>query len=376
MLFANAELRRSKARFGMLTVGTGLLVFVLLFQQALLTSLLDGIAGAVGHQSAPVLVLAREAQRSVAGSFVPPDQFEAVAGSPGVADASELGVTGLSIRHPNSEERHAAAVLGYQPNRPGTPTRLRAGRLPEKANETVASAEDAAGRYKVGDTILIDPGEVELTVVGLTEESRLNVSPTLWTPWETYEELVRGVYPETPLVMASAVAIEPSPGVSTEALIQDLNAALPDLEAVTREEAVTDAPGRDAVRYGFLLVMGLGYIVVAIVIGFFFLTLTLQKEPSITLVRAMGAKGGYVVSGLVRQLLVVILGGLTIGSLLLVGAESAVEATIPITVDPMVIVQTAIPVMVVGLLGIVSPVRRVLRTDPQAAISRPSMGGT
>ena len=72
MLFARAELARSKLRFGLLTLGAGLLVFVLLFQQLLLGTVLDGMTGAIAHQSAPVLVLARQAQRSVTGSLVPP----------------------------------------------------------------------------------------------------------------------------------------------------------------------------------------------------------------------------------------------------------------------------------------------------------------
>ena len=60
MLFATAELRRSRARFGFLTVGAGLLVFVLLFQQALLAAVLDGMTGAITNQSGPVLVFLHE----------------------------------------------------------------------------------------------------------------------------------------------------------------------------------------------------------------------------------------------------------------------------------------------------------------------------
>src|SRR4029450_12064210 len=104
MLFATAELRRSRARFGSLTVGAGLLVFVLLFQQALLAAVLDGMTGAITNQSGPVLVFAREARPSLGGSLIPPDQQAQVTAAPGVADAAELATTLLSFRAPGDDE--------------------------------------------------------------------------------------------------------------------------------------------------------------------------------------------------------------------------------------------------------------------------------
>jgi hypothetical protein len=153
MLFATAELRRSRARFGFLTVGAGLLVFVLLFQQALLAAVLDGMTGAITNQSGPVLVYAREAQRSFGGSLVTPEQQAAVGGAPGVADAAELATTLLSYRAPGDDELVNVSVIGFRPGRTGAPTGLRSGRLPDAPGEAVVSGEDAAGRFGVGDEL-------------------------------------------------------------------------------------------------------------------------------------------------------------------------------------------------------------------------------
>jgi hypothetical protein len=375
MLFANAELKRSKVRFGMLTLGAGLLVFVLLFQQALLNSLLDGMAGAITHQSAPVLVLSREANRSFAGSLVTGNQLEVVASVPGVADAAELGVTGLSFRRGGDRELHNASIIGFRPGRPGTPTGLRRGRLPEAPDEVVASGEDAPGRYAIGDRLTIEPGDTEVVVVGLTEGGRLSVGATLWAPWTTYEELIRLVAPEAAVVLPSVVAVEPEPGVPIARLVRDVNAAGPELEALTREDVAEKAPGRDAIWLGFTMVIGLGYVVVAVVIGFFFLTMTVHKESSITTLRAVGARGGYLVRSLLWQVLVVTVGGLVIGALLLAAAAPLVRSTVLVEVDPADMAATAVPALAVALLGAVPPLRRVLRTNPADVFSRPSLGG-
>jgi putative ABC transport system permease protein len=376
VLFAAAELRRSWARFVGLTLGAGLLVFVLLFQQALLTVILDGLAGAVGRQSAPVLVFARDARRAVGSSLVTPDQLATVAAHPGVADAAELGVTAVSIRGPGSERRHNAAVVGYQPGRPGSPVGLQTGRLPEAPNEVVASAEDAPGRYHVGDTLVVEPGDVEVSVVGLTVRSRYGLSPTLWMAWTTYTELVRLAVPATTTVLPSVVAVQPAVGVDAGELVRQLNDALPTLEAVTREEAAATAPGKEPIQLAFLVVLGLGYLVVGVVVAFFFLTLTLQKEPSITLLRAMGARSGYLVRGLVCQVAVVTVGALAVGAVLMALAVPAVRSTVPVALDPTAVVTSGGLALAVALVGAVPPIRRVLRTDPNAVVSRPLLGTT
>jgi putative ABC transport system permease protein len=375
MLFASAELGRARARFGFLTVGAGLLVFVLLFQQALLDAVLKGMSGALTHQSGAVLVYNREAQHSFAGSLVTPQQLTDVSKAPGVAAAGELAVTLLSVRGPGSDERLNASVIGFRPGGPGTPLGLDNGRLPEAADEVVVSTEDAVGRYGVGDKITIEPGESQLTVVGLTRGGRLNVGPTLWTPWDTYVKLVQATTPDLPLVLPSVVAIEPAADVGAEALVRQLNETFPALEAMTREEAAATTPGLSSVQLAFSAVMGLGYLVVAVVIGFFFLTLTLQKEASVTLMRAVGARSGYLVRNLLYQVAVVTFGGLAIGSLLLLVATAFLGSTMAVQADPVVMAKTAVPALAVALLGAIPPVRRVLKTDPYAVVGRPSLGG-
>jgi putative ABC transport system permease protein len=376
LLFATAELGRAKARYATLTLGAGLLVFVLLFQQALLTAVLDGMSGALRNQSAPVLVYARQAQKSFAGSIVTEQQLADVKAVPGVADAAELAVTLLTYQPAGSDDRVNASVIGYRPGRAGTPLALDRGRLPKAADEVVASGEDAAGHFGVGDQLTIEPGGKRVRVVGLTKGGRLNVGPTLWTPWDTYEQLVRSAAPAVPAVLPSVLAVEPGPGVSTAQVVARIDRQLPDLEALTRRQAADEIPGRDAIRLAFTAVMGLGYLVVAVVIGFFFLTMTLQKEASVTLLRAVGARSGYLVRALLVQVAVVTFGGLAIGTLALLAVTPLLGSTMAVDASLSVMLNTAVPALAVALLGAIPPLRRVMRADPFGVVRRPSLGAT
>jgi putative ABC transport system permease protein len=374
MLFAVAELGRSKLRFGLLTVGAGLLVFVLLFQQALLDAVLDGMVGAIKKQSGPVIVFTREAKRRLGAGLVTLPQSEELAKVPGVGAVGGLGVGLLSYRVPGSDVRANVSVLGYEPGKPGTPTAVRSGRLPAAPDEIVASAEGAAGRFGIGDRLTFEPGAVTLTVVGLTEGALLNIGAATWIPWPSYETLMRRTSPDLGVVLPAVLAVEPAPGVTPEQLIYDINATVP-LDAVTREEVADSAPGRGPVRTAFLAVMTLCYVVVGVVIGFFFLTLTLQKESSITLLRAVGANARYLISCLLLEVAVVTAGGLVIGVVLLVMIRPAMRNLVIIEIDPGGMLVTSVPALAVALLGALPPIRRVLRVDPFAVVGRPSLGG-
>ncbi len=372
MLLTKGELKRSRTRFALLTAGAGLLVFVLLFQQLLLGAVSDGLVGAVSNQSADIIVFAKDARRNLAGYYITPEQFDKVAQAQGVAEASELGVSMLALA--TGPKTVDAALIGYRPGKPGTPTNIVEGRLPRTDNEVLASKEDMTDRYAVGDPVVIEPGGALLHVVGLTAGSRYAVGPTLWIPWEGYGITQKSANMPPIQSYPNVVAVRPAPGFAISDVIKNINTAAPDLEAITRAEAVKTAPGVSAVQVAFSVVMGLGYLVVGVVIGFFFLTITLQKEPSIQLLRATGAPQSYLVINLVHEVLLVTVGGVIVGVGLLFLLVKFVRSAVPVVATPGGVAIAAFGALTVSLMGAIAPLRRILRTDPYAVVGPPALG--
>ncbi len=73
MLLASGEIRRAPVRFGLLAGAIGLLVFLVFFQQTLLSSLLISFTGALQNQSGAVLVYSSEARNNLEASVLSPD---------------------------------------------------------------------------------------------------------------------------------------------------------------------------------------------------------------------------------------------------------------------------------------------------------------
>ncbi|HEX6131850.1 MAG TPA: FtsX-like permease family protein [Actinomycetota bacterium] len=374
MRLALAEIGRAKLRFALLTGAVALLVFLILFQQSLAGTLLGTFTGGLEHQSATVLVYGADARRSVEGSRVTPDQVAAVADVPDVAEAGPIGVSTFTADVDG--ELVDATVFGYALGGPGEPTTLVDGRYPRADGEAVASSADAADGFAIGATVTIVPGDVPITVVGLADDLNFNVQPTVFVSYPTYEELVLAGNPDARGVLPSIVGAETVAGAEPEAVAADVGAAVADVDAVDRATAVTSLPGVSSIQQSFAIILGLAFVVVVLLTGFFFLIITVQKLTALTLLRAVGASSGYLLRNLVAQVVIVIAAGVAIAvGLLLVAARAATTDVFEVRADPGVIAITAAAILALGLVASVASMRRVARIDPATATTRTAGGG-
>jgi putative ABC transport system permease protein len=375
MRLALAEIRRAKLRFALLTGAVALLVFLILFQQSLAGSLLGTFTGGLENQSATVLVYGQDARRSVDGSRVTPEQVEAVSRVEGVAESGPIGEASFTVRLPDGTLSDTS-VFGYELGGPGYPTTLSDGRLPERDGEAVASAADAEKGYAIGETVVVVPGEAPIEIVGLADDIEFNVQPTLFVSYPTYEDLVVTTNPDATAVLPSLVGVEPRSGVQPEALAATITDEVDGVEVLDRDTAVSSLPGVSSIRQSFGIILGLAFIVVVLLTGFFFLIITVQKTTSLTLLRAVGARSRYLLGNLALQVVLVIGAGVLLAvGLLSLAAAALSDQAVGVRFEPGVIVGTAGAILILGLLAAVGSMRRVVKLDPASATVRTAGGG-
>lgn len=370
MFLAVTELRRAKARFGLLIAAVGLLVFLILTQQALQDGLLTSFVGAIRSQSAPVLVYSVDGQRTLQGSVIPPELEEAIVAVDGVAASGRIGQGTFTATVEGSGEASDVAVLGYEREDLGAPSELAEGRLPDAAGEAVGSATD----FVVGDTVRIEPGgaagegePVELEIVGLADDAQIQVTATVFVAFDDYADAVRAANPDALDVVPSAIALRPVEGVTDAELVRRVNATSDDADALTRSQAADEAPGVAQVRQSFQVIFLLYGLVVPLVTGLFFLIVTFQKAASLTLLRAIGARSSVLVRSLLVQVVVVIGGGLVVGTALYAPLSQVELGTIALRFDGRAVAFWSVLLLVLGLLSAVVAARRVLAIDPLEA---------
>lgn len=370
MLLAAREVLRSKLRFSLLSGAVGLLVFLILFQQVLLGGLVTDFIGAVENQDSPILVFDDQARSNVEGSFLAPDHVAAIGQVPGVADSAPIGQATYTVEA--GDEVTDAVLFGYVLGGLGAPRTLTDGRLPTGPDEAVASSADADDGFAIGDVVRILgsgglPGP-EITVVGVGENLRWSVAPTLFVSYDTYERAQQAVNPAAEVVFASLVAVRPAADVDPATLTDRIDVAIDGVEALTNAEAVANNPGVQGVNQSFAIILALAFLVVTLVIGFFFLILTVQKAAALTLLRAIGAPTSYLVRNLVIQILLVLAVGAVIGIVLTVAVVyGSPPGGLTVSLDPRTVSTTLIGLVVLSLVGGIASIRRVTRVDPISA---------
>jgi putative ABC transport system permease protein len=364
MFLALREMQRAKTRFGLLAGAVGLLIFLILFQQALLGGLVSQFIGALEHQSGEVLVYNDQARKNLEGSVILSGQLEEVQKVSSVGEASPLGESTFTVVAGGKERD--TVLFGYVLGKPGAPTTLIDGRLPKGANEGVASEKDRADGFDIGDVVQVQPDGVKITVVGVARDINYSVNPVLFVDFPTFEAAKKTRNPDATQILASAIAVTPKAGVAATQVVADINAQVKGVQALTRQQAVDGSPGVSSVKSSFALILALFYLVVPLVTGLFFLIVTFQKASALTLLRAIGAPASSLVRSLLVQVVVIMLAGSVVAFGLYAGAIQGVK-NLGVHVEVMPAVITSLVVLMLALITSLVAVRRVLRLDPLSA---------
>ncbi|HEX7520863.1 MAG TPA: ABC transporter permease [Acidimicrobiia bacterium] len=371
-MIAFKEMARAKVRFGLLIGAIALLVFLILFQQALRDGLITSFVGAIERQTAPVLVYSTDGRRNLQSSSITPALEAQVRAVDGVARAGKIGQSTFSVRAGASIT--GAAVIGYEHRELGAPQQLVAGRYPRAEGEGVANETDAGKGFGLGDVVRVEPRGYAIRIVGQSRDTNLQAIPTVFTRYGTWEQAVRAANPDARTPLPNAMGLAPAAGVSAHQLVTRVDAVSNDLEALTRRDAARKAPGVAQVSRSFLVIFLLYGLVVPLVIGLFFLIVTLQKARTLTLLRAIGARSKTLVWALLQQVLVVVGLGVAIGTLLYLPLSFQRVGSIPLHFDVTAVVGWGLGILVLGVASSWFSARRVLRIDPMEALSGGGLG--
>lgn len=366
MFLALKEMRRAKVRFGLLISAIGLLVLLILAQQAIQNGLITSFIGAIEKQSAPVLVYSVDGQRTLQGSIITPPLEKRIRSTEDVAKSGRIGQGTFTVKVNDDSEDSDAAIIGYTDPDLGAPDQLSTGRLPNGPDEAVGSSPG----FALGDTVRVlgpegqSKGTETIEVVGLADDAQLQVTPTLFAPWAAYVASVKSSNPDAGGVLPSAIGAAPAEGIDPATLAGRINDVSPEADALTRQAAAKETPGVAEVRQSFQVIFLLFGLVVPLVTGLFFLIITLQKSASLTLLRAVGAQSGTLVRSLMFQVVLVIGGGLLVGIALYTPLSQAQLGEIKLSFDVTAVLAWSAILLVLGLLSAIVSARRVLSIDP------------
>ncbi|MDO8447894.1 MAG: ABC transporter permease [Rhodoferax sp.] len=391
---AGRDILHSWSKFVFTGIGLGLLIGVTLTMAGVYRGMVDDARMLLTNSRADLWVVQKDTQGPYAeASSLRDDAYRSLLGMPGVARAANVTYLTMQVRRESTDVR--AMVVGFEPDQPGEPGYLIAGRhITRNHYEAVA---DVKTGFQVGDLIKIR--RHEYSVVGLTQRMvSSGGDPMVFIPLADAQEAqflkdndaivnerartaanpalnrpgVPGLLEAIQASQSSnhnvnAVLVQIQPGLDAEQVAEPIR-RWKHLQVFTREQMedilVAKLIATSAKQIGMFLVILA--IVSAAIVAFIIYTMTLGKLREIAVLKLIGTRDRTIASMILQQAMGLGVIGFIVGK---------VAATIWAPVFPKYVlletgdaVQGFIAVMIICALASTLAIRVALRVDPAAAI--------
>ena len=163
---AGRDIVHSWSKYVLTGIGLGLLIGVTLSMAGIFRGMVDDAQVLLRNSQADIWVVQKDTQGPYAeSSSLPDDVYRSVLGLPGVQQAANVTYFTMQVQHQGKETR--VMVVGFEPDKPGAPPYLVAGRHITRSH--YEAVVDVKAGFKLGERIRIRRNEY--TVVGLSERT-------------------------------------------------------------------------------------------------------------------------------------------------------------------------------------------------------------
>ncbi|WP_432181907.1 ABC transporter permease [Streptomyces sp. NBC_00063] len=366
MFLALLELRAARGRFLLMGSVVVLVAALVGIVSGFTTGLGDDTISALRRLPAPQLVFSSDARSDQFARSLLDKKTAAAWSKDADTETTPLGVS-LTRGTTNRGTEVDLAAFGVDPGSFLAPSVTEGdGLAGAAAGSMVMSAKLADEGVHVGDTLVIDRLGIELRVVGSTERSSYGHVPVAYLPLKTWQR-IRFSTPGAPASRAttipdqfSALALRTPPDQTSTTTLD----ARYSTTTLSKEKTYAAAPGYTGERVTMNSIQVFLYLIAPLVVGAFFAVWTVQRQPELALLRAMGTSRRRLLAHTVLQAALVVVLGTAAGAVLAAAVGLLVGEQVPFSLPAATLTVTMCTVAAVGLAGTALTLRRVTRADP------------
>jgi len=290
---------------------------------------------------------------------------------PNVNAAAPMGstmATALKGDSSKSDDKVDIAILGILPGSFLEPEVIEGDKLSEDNLTGVIVNDNMKDEgFQLGDTFKLDGSTVSLTIIGFVENQTYNHLPAVFIPMPKWREIAfaapgsdKGIEGPVNAIMLQGPDIDPD----------TINSKLANIDTVTRAKAVQGMPGYKEESGTILMMLAFLFVISAFVLGVFFFVMTMQKTNQFGIMKAIGAKNGFLSKAIVSQVFILSLVSIVIGILLAYGTAAIMPKGMPFNLDTNLVVVYSIVLLVIAVLSSLVSVRKITKIDPLQALGR------
>ena len=371
MFLAWKEMRHSKIRFLMIGIIYVLIAWLVFILSGLGNGLSTLAAATFKNMDADYVVFEKCSKASMGKSLLSWDLSEELANMPNVQAVSPMGISISSALRENGgsdEEKVDIAIIGIEPGSFLEPDVVEGeGLSAERLTYAIVNDTMKDHGYRVGDTFQLDGSTEKLTIAGFVTNETYNHIASVFVPIEEWRKIAfaapgsdKGVNNPVNAIMLQGKDIDP----------KAINEQLPGTDTVTRSAAVMGISGYKEESGTILMMLGFLFVIAAFIIGVFFYVFTMQKSNQFGIMKAIGAKNGFLAKAVISQVFLLSLVSIIIGVLLTYGTAAVMPKGMPFNLEVNLVIAYSIILLVISLISSLVSVRTVLKIDPLKALGR------
>jgi putative ABC transport system permease protein len=364
---ARRNLFQDRRRVLLSTGGVAVALLLVLILGGIFAGAMRQLTGYIDDSGADLVVVQRGVTTMyMSASVLRPDIADRARETPGVAWAEPIRYTTGMVGSPLGQS--ASYVIGYDPAaRHAGPSRLVTGRPPARGEAVLDRQAADQLALGLGDRVRILGQQFRL--VGLSTGGTNIANTTVFIPTSDFARL-RG--PTQSYVLVGA-----GQGVDLGVLRARLEGIPPGNTVLTRAQ-FADSERRlvaDMSADVLQIISGIGFAIALAVIALTLFAVTLAKTREYGVIKALGARPGLLAAIVAAQAawsVALALAAATVLALLLATVIGRINPALAIWIAPGSVLRTGLGALLVGMVGAVLPIRRVLRVDPAASFRRPT----
>jgi putative ABC transport system permease protein len=371
MFLAMKEIMRNKTRFSMIVIIFVLIAWLVFILSGLGNGLSTLAASVFKNMDADYVVFQQGSQSSMSKSLLPEQWVAEAEQLPDVSAAAPMGstmATALKGQSNRNEDKVDIAIIGIQPGTFLEPPVVEGERLSsDHPNNVIVNVTMKDEGFRLGDTFQLDGSTESLTIVGFVKDQTYNHVPAVFTPMAEWRKIAfaapgsdKGIADPVNAIMLQGKNIDP----------RAVDGKLTDTDTVTRAKAVQGMPGYKEESGTILMMLVFLLAISAFVLGVFTYVMTIQKTHQFGIMKAIGARNGFLSRAIMSQVLVLSLASIVIGVLLTYGTAAIMPKGMPFKLETNLVVGYSIVLLVIALLSSLVSVRRMTKMDPLQALGR------
>lgn len=373
MYLAIREMRYAKGRYALIATIMVLVSFLVLFVTGLAQGLAYDNAASVKNMAATHFVLEQDSNHRFTRSQVDQDQLDQARSVVGQENAEPLGVKMTTVSPMDDTKKIDVTLFMVNPEGWLAPAVTEGTPITDQTNGQVVVDHKLAESGVTIGTVLVDQASgMKWTVGGFVQNESFSHSPVVFLNEEEWLTLQGG----TRTTQGSTDTNANAPIYNAIAVkdageqVDELSAAMPDTEVITKSDAVSAIPGYKEEQGSLLMMIAFLYVISAFVLAVFFYVITIQKTSQFGILKAIGTRNGYLAGSVSLQVFILSVGSLVISVLLVRLFESILPASMPFQLGLSTLALTCVLFILMSMAGSLFSVWKVTKIDALDAIGR------